>query len=55
MSGAPATPPRERERITKAIADLEFSRAAPDEVIDAAPADIAERATAAGPDPASAR
>ncbi|MDA2812665.1 MerR family transcriptional regulator [Nocardiopsis sp. RSe5-2] len=39
---------RERERITRAIADLEFSRAALDEVIDAAPADIAERAAAAG-------
>ncbi|WP_017624826.1 hypothetical protein [Nocardiopsis chromatogenes] len=45
---------RERQRITKAIADLEFSRSALDEVIAAAPAEVAGRA--AGPEgaPASA-
>lgn len=35
---------KERERITKAIVDLQTSRAALDEVIAAAPADVAERA-----------
>ncbi|WP_067480037.1 MerR family transcriptional regulator [Actinomadura hibisca] len=36
---------RERERITKAITDLQTSRSALDSVIAAAPADVAERAT----------
>lgn len=36
---------KERERITKAITDLQSSRAALDKVIAAAPADVAERAT----------
>jgi DNA-binding transcriptional MerR regulator len=36
---------KERERITKAIIDLQTSRAALDKVIAAAPADVAERAT----------
>lgn len=35
---------RERERITKAITDLQVSRSSLDAVIAAAPADIAERA-----------
>jgi DNA-binding transcriptional MerR regulator len=35
---------KERERITKAIIDLQTSRAALDKVIAAAPADVAERA-----------
>ncbi|MEU0030326.1 MerR family transcriptional regulator [Streptomyces sp. NPDC006335] len=36
---------KERERITKAIIDLQTSRAALDKVIAAAPADVAKRAT----------
>ncbi|MYV37731.1 MerR family transcriptional regulator [Streptomyces sp. SID1328] len=36
---------KERERITKAIIDLQTSRAALDKVIAAAPADVAECAT----------
>ncbi|MFD4263423.1 MerR family transcriptional regulator [Streptomyces sp. NPDC058534] len=36
---------KERERITKAITDLQTSRAALDKVIAAAPAEVAERAT----------
>jgi DNA-binding transcriptional MerR regulator len=36
---------KERERITKAITDLQASRSALDKVIAAAPADVAERAT----------
>jgi DNA-binding transcriptional MerR regulator len=36
---------KERERITKAIVDLQTSRAALDKVIAAAPADVAERST----------
>jgi DNA-binding transcriptional MerR regulator len=35
----------ERERITKAITDLQISRSALDNVIAAAPADVTERAT----------
>ncbi|AEW98277.1 MerR family transcriptional regulator [Streptantibioticus cattleyicolor] len=37
---------RERERITQAITDLRTSRRALDDVIAAAPADVAERAAA---------
>jgi hypothetical protein len=36
---------KERERITKAIIDLQTSRSALDNVIAAAPAEVAERAT----------
>ncbi|MEU6904214.1 MerR family transcriptional regulator [Streptomyces coeruleorubidus] len=36
---------KERERITKAITDLQISRSALDNVIAAAPADVTERAT----------
>ncbi|MFF7333342.1 MerR family transcriptional regulator [Streptomyces sp. NPDC008150] len=36
---------RERERITKAITDLQTSRAALDKVIAAAPVDVADRVT----------
>ncbi|MGW6793162.1 MerR family transcriptional regulator [Streptomyces chartreusis] len=39
---------KERERITKAIIDLQTSRAALDNVIAAAPADVAKRATSSG-------
>ncbi|MEV3972538.1 MerR family transcriptional regulator [Streptomyces sp. NPDC050698] len=49
---------RERERITRAITDLQTSRAALDDVIAAAPADVRERAasgaTGSGPDSSSA-
>ncbi|TDC13537.1 MerR family transcriptional regulator [Streptomyces sp. 8K308] len=38
----------ERERITQAITDLQTSRAALDDVIAAAPADVAERAARGG-------
>lgn len=38
---------KERERITKAITDLENSRSALNDVIAAAPADVVERATGA--------
>ncbi|QKV90684.1 MerR family transcriptional regulator [Streptomyces sp. NA02950] len=41
---------KERERITKAITDLQTSRSALDEVIAAAPADVAERATSGATD-----
>lgn len=51
---AVASSPRERERITRAIADLEFSRSALDEVIVAAPAEAAGRATGPEGAPASA-
>ncbi|MCZ9342201.1 MerR family transcriptional regulator [Streptomyces sp. TRM76130] len=43
-SGLLADLTKERERITKAIVDLQTSRAALDDVIAAAPADVAERA-----------
>ncbi|MFE8953268.1 hypothetical protein [Streptomyces althioticus] len=44
--GLLANPARERQRITRAITDLQSARAALDAVISAAPADVAERAAA---------
>lgn len=44
---------KERERITKAITDLEISRSALDDVIAAAPADVVERATGTADHPAA--
>ncbi|MBX7550374.1 MerR family transcriptional regulator [Streptomyces sp. NPDC004232] len=40
---------KERERITRAIIDLQTSRSALDDVIAAAPADVAERAASGAP------
>lgn len=46
---------RERERITNAITDLEISRSALDDVIAAAPADVAARAIDGATAPAPER
>ncbi|MGI5328385.1 MerR family transcriptional regulator [Actinomadura nitritigenes] len=46
---------KERERITKAITDLQVSRSALDAVIAAAPADITEHAISEATAPASRR